>query len=73
MSKKRKNKKQKKNNSPTQITPQTLGITETLNKLDPSDNYKGTEFEGLDAFQRQLKRFNIKHSGENEIVSKFFK
>ena len=27
-----------------------------LESLDPSENYKGTALEGLDAFQRQLKR-----------------
>ena len=30
-----------------------------LESLDPSENYKGTALEGLDAFQRQLKRFDI--------------
>lgn len=30
-----------------------------LEELDPSENYRGTPMEGLDAFQRQLKRFNI--------------
>lgn len=74
MSKKKKNKKQKKNYSPTQITPQSLGLTETLNKLDPAENYKGTEFEGLDPFQRQLKRFNIRPTyKEDSHMSKFFK
>ena len=29
-----------------------------LESLDPSENYKGTALEGLDAFQRQLKRFD---------------
>ena len=73
MSKKKKNKKQKKNYSPTQITPQSLGLTETLNKLDPAENYKGTEFEGLDPFQRQLKRFNIRPTYEEDShMSKFF-
>ena len=28
-----------------------------LEGLDPSESYKGTALEGLDAFQRQLKRF----------------
>ena len=27
---------------------------------DPSIHYVGTEFEGLDAYERQLKRFEIK-------------
>ena len=28
-------------------------FTQTLEELDPSENYKGTNLEGLDAFQRQ--------------------
>ena len=36
------------------------GITAALESIDPSENYKGTDLEGLDAFQRQLKRFDIK-------------
>lgn len=48
-------------------------FTKVLESLDPSENYKGTEFEGLDAFQRQLKRFDIKISGPNcDTVEKFF-
>ena len=31
------------------------GLTEALEKLDPSENYIGTSLEGLDAFSRQLK------------------
>ena len=34
-----------------------------LESLDPSENYKGTALEGLDAFQRQLKRFDIHVKG----------
>lgn len=34
-------------------------LFESLRQLDPQDNYIGTEFEGLDAFERQLKRFTI--------------
>lgn len=49
------------------------GFTASLEKLDPSENYRGTELEGLDAYQRQLKRFDIKVSGsESDSVSKFF-
>lgn len=49
------------------------GFTSALEELDPSENYIGTELEGLDAYQRQLKRFNIKVSGINsDPVSKFF-
>lgn len=49
-------------------------FTSTLEELDPSENYKGTSLEGLDAFERQLKRFDIKVSGpESDTISKFFK
>ena len=49
------------------------GFTGALEELDPSENYIGTELEGLDAYQRQLKRFDIKVSGkESDTVSKFF-
>jgi len=44
-----------------------------LREIDPSENYKGTALEGLDAFQRQLKRFDIKVSGKSsDRVEKFF-
>ncbi len=53
--------------------PNGYGLTKTLEKLDPSENYKGTSLEGLDAFQRQLKRFDIKVSGAgSDSVEKFF-
>lgn len=49
------------------------GFTASLEKLDPSENYEGTALEGLDAYQRQLKRFDIKVSGsESDCVAKFF-
>lgn len=49
------------------------GFTNALEELDPSENYIGTELEGLDAYQRQLKRFDIKVSGINsDSVAKFF-
>ncbi len=49
-------------------------FTQALEELDPSENYVGTPLEGLDAYERQLKRFNIKVTGENcDTVSKFFK
>lgn len=49
-------------------------FTEALEALDPSENYIGTELEGLDAYQRQLKRFSIKVSGKgSDRVEKFFK
>lgn len=48
-------------------------FTQALEALDPSENYKGTSLEGLDAFERQLKRFDIKVSGKDcDTVSKFF-
>lgn len=48
-------------------------FTDVLEQLDPSENYRNTELEGLDAYQRQLKRFDIKVSGENsDNVQKFF-
>lgn len=51
----------------------TKSFSEILEELDPSANYQGTEYEGLDAFGRQLKRFNIKVSGAgSDQVSKFF-
>ena len=50
------------------------GLTGALEKLDPSENYKGTSLEGLDAFQRQLKRFGIKVSGpDSDCVEKFYR
>lgn len=48
-------------------------FTKALEEIDPSENYIGTELEGLDAYQRQLKRFDIKVSGAgSDTVSKFF-
>ena len=48
-------------------------LTEILESLDPSENYKGTALEGLDAFSRQLKRFDIKVSGKgSDTIEKFF-
>lgn len=48
-------------------------FTQALEEIDPSENYIGTELEGLDAYQRQLKRFDIKVSGVgSDSVSKFF-
>ncbi|MEG1027972.1 MAG: phage major capsid protein, partial [Oscillospiraceae bacterium] len=44
-----------------------------LEGLDPSKNYIGTGMEKLDAFERQLKRFDIKINGaSSDTVSKFF-
>ncbi len=48
-------------------------FTKTLEKIDRDENYKGTALEGLDAYQRQLKRFGIKVSGAgSDTVQKFF-
>lgn len=48
-------------------------LTDVLERLDPSENYEGTSLEGLDAFSRQLKRFDIKVSGKgSDCVEKFF-
>ena len=48
-------------------------LTEVLEEIDPSENYKGTSLEGLDAFSRQLKRFDIKVSGKgSDTIEKFF-
>lgn len=49
-------------------------FTEALEALDPSENYIGTSLEGLDAYQRQLKRFDIRVAGRgSDNVEKFFK
>lgn len=48
-------------------------FTQALEAIDPSENYIGTELEGLDAYERQLKRFDIKVSGiGSDPVAKFF-
>ena len=48
-------------------------FTKTLEALDPSEAYRGTALEGLDAFQRQLKRFDIHAIGAgSDRVEKFF-
>ena len=47
-------------------------FTQVLEREDPSERYKGTSLEGLDAFQRQLKRFNIKVKGDSDVVDAFF-
>ncbi len=48
-------------------------FSHVLEELDPSEQYLGTQLEGLDAFERQLKRFDIKVSGRaSSAVEKFF-
>ena len=49
-------------------------FTQVLEREDPSERYKGTPLEGLDAYQRQLKRFDIKVKGAgSDVVEKFFR
>lgn len=49
-------------------------FTQVLESLDPSENYKGTALEGTDAYQRQLKRFDIRARGAySDAVEKFFR
>ena len=51
-----------------------LSFTQVLEKADPSENYRNTSYEGLDAYQRQLKRFDIKVKGSgSDVVEKFFR
>ena len=48
-------------------------FSQVLEELDPGQQYKGTAMEGLDAFQRQLKRFGIRVKGAgSDVVDKFF-
>ncbi len=49
-------------------------FSQVLERQDPSEQYKGSSLEGLDAFQRQLKRFDIKVRGAaSDAVEKFFR
>ncbi len=49
-------------------------FTQVLEGADPSEHYKGTPLEGLDAYQRQLKRFDIRVKGTgSDVVEKFFR
>lgn len=48
-------------------------FTQVLEELDSSEQYRGTPMEGLDAYQRQLKRYGIRVSGAgSDCVEKFF-
>lgn len=48
-------------------------FTNLLESLDPTANYKGSDIANLDAYERQLKRFDIKVKGFNsDSISKFF-
>lgn len=48
-------------------------LSQHLEKLDPSEEYKGSKLERLDAFERQLMREKIKVTGNASLVSDFFK
>ncbi len=53
------------------ITGKTF--TQALETLDPDSQYAGTPMEKLDAFERQLKRFDIRINGaDSDKVEKFF-
>lgn len=53
------------------ITNKTF--TQALTELDPDEQYENTSMKKLDAFERQLKRFNIKVGGtDSDKVEKFF-
>lgn len=49
-------------------------FTHALNELDPDEAYQNhSELQGLDAYERQLKRFDIKINGKNaDQVDRFF-
>ena len=48
-------------------------FSQVLEEMDPSENYRGTPLEGMDAYQRQLKRFDIRVGGSgSDPVEKFF-
>ena len=48
-------------------------FTQALAELDPDASYTDTDLRGLDAFERQLKRFDIKVFGSHsDRVEKFF-
>ena len=48
-------------------------FTAALEELDPTAAYAGTELAALDAYERQLKRYNIRVNGADcDMVEKFF-
>lgn len=48
-------------------------FTAVLEGEDPTERYRGTALEKMDAYQRQLKRFDIKVKGAgSDVVEKFF-
>ena len=52
------------------ITGKTF--TQALAELDPDANYENTELKGLDAFERQLKRFDIKGKEFLRTLGKYY-
>lgn len=51
-----------------------VSFSAVLESLDPSEQYQGSSLEGLDAYQRQLKRFDIHVGGKgSDAVEKFFR
>jgi len=49
-------------------------FSQALEDQDPSDRYENTPYAGLDAYQRQLKRFDIKVTGQSsDKIEKFFR
>ena len=48
-------------------------FTQALCELDPDEGYAGSDLRGLDAYERQLKRFDIRVCGaDSDRVEKFF-
>lgn len=48
-------------------------FTNILEELDPTAHYENSELSRLDAYQRQLKRFDIKVTGAgSDVIEKFF-
>lgn len=48
-------------------------FAQALEEADPSENYRDTPLANLDAYERQLKRFDIKVNGRDcDCISKFF-
>ncbi len=47
-------------------------FTQALEALDPSENYKGTSLEGLDAFERQLKDLILRFQARTAILFQSF-